>query len=63
MKILFVFALLLVCGAGCGLVSLTNEEIIEESKKCTDAGLTVREVRREFDSTVMSIHCNTRIEE
>lgn len=42
---------------GCGPQYATNDEIIEQTKKCTDAGLKATEVVDLWDGRTVSVQC------
>ena len=51
---LTVFLMLLL--SGCGPIYPTNDDIIKETKKCTDAGMKVETIRSTF-RTITAIQC------
>lgn len=53
-----IYAILL-CAALCGC-SMTNEEVIQETKKCRDAGFDVGMVRSGWTYRVVDIICLPR---
>ena len=41
---------------GCNVLSMTNDEIIQETKKCKDAGMQATHIRNS-DGTTWKIEC------
>ena len=50
-------SILLFCVLGCAQNTLSNEQIIEENKKCEAAGMRGRVLFNMSDATVSSIQC------
>jgi uncharacterized cupredoxin-like copper-binding protein len=60
-KLLIATLLLVLCGAGCRPMVMTNDEIISETKKCHEAGMGVETYQNSFSAGTTKIVCCPKI--
>lgn len=61
MKLLAFVLLVALCGCSQDPV-MSNEQIIGESKKCTDAGLRAEPLHQGWDARIVHIQCVPKLE-